>query len=126
VAQRSGDNPAFCSKYQIHKAAVYRAGLKFIYGKKHEKNWRAAAFWANLVGLAPTGIPGVDLLTGYVTGAIAAGYDCNYRHRLACIVDVVGMFTGRIGATWMRVPKILSGLSNLKDNVTRDSSHRRR
>jgi RHS repeat-associated protein len=82
-------NPRFCVKYRKHKAAVQRASQRLLYSKKNKSAWEAAAFIVSVVGLVGSGIPGVDLVVGYVTGGVAAAYDCNYGHRVMCGVDVI-------------------------------------
>jgi hypothetical protein len=78
-----------------------------LYSKKNENKWRAAAYVADFVGLITTEIPGVDLVGGYVTGAIAAAYDCNYGQHVQCLLDGIGMFTGGLGDEPKRIPKAI-------------------
>jgi hypothetical protein len=86
------------------RAAAFARQLN---SKKNENKWRAAAYVADMVGLITSEIPGVDLVGGYVTGAIAAGYDCNYGQHVSCVLDVIGMFTGGLGDYPKRIPKLI-------------------
>lgn len=115
-------NPSECKAYYRLQGALYRAAHRAMFSKKNEEYWRAAATWASLLGLVSVGIPGVDFATGFVMGAIAASYDCNYGHPL-CVADLIGMFTAGVPKIPITVGRIIKGISagNYILNIPGDS-----
>jgi RHS repeat-associated protein len=97
-----------CINYWKTKHARDAKVKKEVFSKKNERGWAAASFLASVVGLIGAPIPGVDFVTGFITGGVAAAYDCNYNQPVMCGVDVIGMFTGGIPSSVARIPKIIS------------------